>query len=364
MDNDATYIELHRRYLLGLGAAAAIGLGSMSVAADEHDEEPDDPIETNGLYLAAMTTDQQPDEVDTAATGGAVFSLNEDGTELEYALLVSAIEDTNQAHIHLGPAGEEGPVAVWLYPGPDAEESELQEGRFDGILATGTITDEHLTEEVEGETMDALVREIENGNAYVNVHTEEHPAGEIRGQVEMVEDVVSALADDDDEVDEEPEIDDEPGAEYVDEVDGQITISYGETARVSNGVEVTVHDPTHYDMMGDGVPEDRDRFLVVPVEAVNTSDEPRTLPDPTDSWDVLFGDQQLGNVFNFSALRAEGYDSLDGGEVQGGVRREGVLLFEVDEGFEIDEIDVLWQDSWWVSGDLDGDINVRWSTDG
>lgn len=363
MNNDTTDIELHRRHLLGLGAAAAIGLGSMTVAADEHDEEAEDSIETNGLFLAAMTTDQQPDEVDTAATGGAVFSLSEDGSELEYALLVSAIEDTNQAHIHLGPAGDTGPIAVWLYPGPDAEEPELQEGRFDGILSTGTITDEHLTEEVEGQTVDALVREIENGNAYVNTHTEKHPGGEIRGQVEMVEDVVSALVDDD-EFDEAPDVDDEPAAEFVDEVDEQVTLSYGETARVSNGIVVTLHEPILYDRMGDHVPEARDRFLVVPVEAVNTSDEPRTLPDSTDLWDVLFGDQQLGNVFNSSALRAEGYDGLDGGEVQGGVRREGVLLFEVDEGFEIAEIDVLWQDEFWIAGDLDGDIDVRWSADG
>jgi hypothetical protein len=157
----------------------------------------------------------------------------------------------------------------------------------------------------------------------------------------------------------------ESGAsEYVDEVDRQVSLAYGETAAVSNGVETTVSEGTLYDQMGTQTPQERDRFLVVPVEATNTSDQPRTIPDQTDSWEVLFGDQQLDNVFRFGALGAEGYQALEGGEVQGGVRREGVLLFEVDEGFEIGDIDVLWQDRLWVSGNLDGDIDVRWSADG
>lgn len=166
------------------------------------------------------------------------------------------------------------------------------------------------------------------------------------------------------EEEEDEPTDNESDEEFVDEVDEQVGLAYGETAQVSNGVEVTVYEGTLYDQMGDEVPEDRDRFLVVPVEAENTSDEPRTLPDQTDSWDVLFGNQQLGNVFRYGALNAEGYEAFEGGDVQEGVYREGVLLFEIDEGFEAEEADVLWQDSLWVSGDLDGDIDVRWSADG
>jgi hypothetical protein len=35
-----------------------------------------------------------------------------------------------------------------------------------------------------GKTIADLVQEIKNGDAYVNVHTVQHPAGEIRGQIE------------------------------------------------------------------------------------------------------------------------------------------------------------------------------------
>lgn len=157
---------------------------------------------------------------------------------------------------------------------------------------------------------------------------------------------------------------DSGGSQNVDEVDGQVSLAYGETAAVSNGVETTVSEGTLYDQMGDETPVERDRFLVVPVEAVNTSDQPRTIPDQTDSWEVLFGDQQVSNVFRFGALDAEDLQAFEGGDVQGGVRREGVLLFEVAEGFATDEIDVLWQDSFGVAADLDGIIDVRWSADG
>lgn len=181
---------------MALGAATALGtgLGTTGALASVSDTEGDRDA-SNGLFLGALTGGQHPEPVETAATGGAVVSLSEDGTELEYALLVTAIEDVTQAHIHLGSAGEEGPVVVWLYPGPDADEPELQDGRFDGILATGTITGDHLIGDLEGDPLESLVDEIREENAYVNVHTETHPAGEIRGQLVRTEDVAAALQD-------------------------------------------------------------------------------------------------------------------------------------------------------------------------
>ncbi|WP_187433093.1 CHRD domain-containing protein [Natronococcus pandeyae] len=220
--------NVHRRSLLALGAATAVGtgLGTTTVAASNLDVQEDEPAEA-GIFLAALTGDQQPESVETDATGGAVFSLSEDGAELEYALLVNGIEDADQAHIHLGGAREDGPVAAWLYPDPGADEPELQDGRFDGVLATDTIADEHVTDAVEGETIDALVEEITDGNAYVNVHTEEHPDGEIRGQLVSVEDAAAALLegepaiadipdDDPDEDDRDDEPDDEEVIQFVD----------------------------------------------------------------------------------------------------------------------------------------------------
>lgn len=116
--------------------------------------------------------------VDTRARGSAIFQLSADGTELSYRLIASNIDDVLMAHIHCcaGPGVNAG-IAVWLYP--DGPPPQLIPGRHDGVLATGTITDD----DVIGMSLAELVEQIRTGNTYVNVHTSELPSGEIRGQL-------------------------------------------------------------------------------------------------------------------------------------------------------------------------------------
>lgn len=90
--------------------------------------------------------------------------------------------NTNQGHIHFGSEGENGPVVVRLYP-RDARKPETIEGRFTGVLAEGTITSDDLIDELEEEPLGALVDVIIDGLACVNVHSEQNPVGEIRGQI-------------------------------------------------------------------------------------------------------------------------------------------------------------------------------------
>lgn len=121
--------------------------------------------------------------------GQAIFRLSPDGTELYYKLIVANIENVVASHIHLAPAGTNGPVVVFLY-GPAAPGG----GRTDGVLAEGTITAANLIGPLAGQSLDALLTQFETGNAYVNVHTNDGvdptgtgpgdlPAGEIRGQI-------------------------------------------------------------------------------------------------------------------------------------------------------------------------------------
>lgn len=97
------------------------------------------------------------------------------------------------AHLHLGPADTPGPIVVWLYPSrPPAQPLP---GRTQGTLAEGDITAADLTGPLAGRPFSALVDQIEAGNIYVNVHTNDFvdppntgqgdfPAGEIRGQLQ------------------------------------------------------------------------------------------------------------------------------------------------------------------------------------
>jgi hypothetical protein len=135
------------------------------------------PAHAVTTYTAQLSGANEASPVDTRARGVAVLQLSADGTELRYRLVASNIDDVTMAHIHIGPVGENGPVAAWLY-GPSTEG-----GTHNGVLATGTITDEDLIGPLAGQSLDDLVELIESGDAYVNVHTVANPGGEIRGQV-------------------------------------------------------------------------------------------------------------------------------------------------------------------------------------
>ena len=98
---------------------------------------------------------------------------------------------------------------------------------------------------------------------------------------------------DDSEEEEEEEEDEGDDPEYVNQVDGQVVFEYGETARVSNGIEATVHGVSLYDQMGDSQPEERDVFAVVQVSTENTSDEQRNLPGAAGGgWELFYTGQR------------------------------------------------------------------------
>jgi hypothetical protein len=132
-------------------------------------------------FRADLSGADQVPPVTSSASGHAEFRVSEDALSIDYDLHVANIENVTMAHIHLAPAGQSGPVVAWLYPpGPPPEPIP---GRSDGRLATGTITADELRGPLEGQPLDELVEAIRRGEAYVNVHTQAHPPGEIRGQI-------------------------------------------------------------------------------------------------------------------------------------------------------------------------------------
>jgi hypothetical protein len=133
-------------------------------------------------FRAHATGAQEVPSNTSRARGQAVFQLSSDGTSLSYRLIVANIENVTQAHIHLAPAGVNGPVVVWLYP--SAPPAQLIEGRVNGVLAAGEITAENFVGTLAGQPMAALIDVIAAGGAYINVHTQQFPPGEVRGQIE------------------------------------------------------------------------------------------------------------------------------------------------------------------------------------
>ena len=119
---------------------------------------------------------------DSTATGLTILRQGAEGT-LSYALSVQGIENITQAHIHVAAEpGGDGPPAVWLYPA--APPAELIPGEFTGQLGAGDFTDADLVGPLAGMTLADLLTAIEEDRAYVNVHTDQFPAGEIRGSLQ------------------------------------------------------------------------------------------------------------------------------------------------------------------------------------
>ena len=93
------------------------------------------------------------------------------------------------AHIHMGKPGVNGPIVADLNaPGLGGAAAASSSSSGEGTAMTsssvsGTIRSTDLKGPLEGKQITDLVKLIEEGRAYTNVHTEQNPNGEIRGQL-------------------------------------------------------------------------------------------------------------------------------------------------------------------------------------
>lgn len=115
--------------------------------------------------------------VKTNARGEAFFKLSDCGRKIFFKIILEDIRNVIVAHIHLGREGVNGPVVVTLF-GPFRSARSFEEAEF-----TGVITRDDLEGPLAGRSLASLLKEMRRGNTYVNVHTEQNPDGEIRGQI-------------------------------------------------------------------------------------------------------------------------------------------------------------------------------------
>ena len=83
--------------------------------------------------------------------------------------------DVVAAHLHIGQEGTNGPVVVDLsaYARNNGVDATIEASNIVGPLADAE------------DPMLALLNEMAAGNVYLNIHTAENPAGEIRGQLKL-----------------------------------------------------------------------------------------------------------------------------------------------------------------------------------
>jgi CHRD domain len=141
-------------------------------------------------FSARLTGDKEVPPVNTDATGRIKLTANRQQDALGYQLSVSNLNGVvTAAHIHRGSAGTNGPIVANLniqgtFAGASASASAGGDGSATTSTSTGgTITSADLKGPLVGKHVSDLVQLIKDGKAYANVHTRQHPNGEIRGQL-------------------------------------------------------------------------------------------------------------------------------------------------------------------------------------
>jgi CHRD domain len=142
-------------------------------------------------YLSAdlLSLNQVP-AVFANSHGNFRAKINEDGS-ISFVLSYEGMSSqVTQAHIHFGASKTNGGVMVFLCGGP--KPACPASGMVTGTISAADVSvlpatngDSVIPQGIAPGDLAGLLTAIRTGNAYVNVHTEVFPSGEIRGQIQI-----------------------------------------------------------------------------------------------------------------------------------------------------------------------------------
>ena len=149
------------------------------------------------VAIATLDASQEPGPTsDSTALGAAVLTVEPTTGEFDFSLQITGIspsdladldlgEEISSIHLHTGPVGVNGPLAVDLgggrtnanvTPFGNGGLSVNVNGGFFGGLLGNSLTESN-------QNLASLIL----GELYINVHTNDFPAGAIRGQLSIVQ---------------------------------------------------------------------------------------------------------------------------------------------------------------------------------
>ena len=131
---------------------------------------------TQTLVAVLSGGSEAPAVVNTGAHGKAVITIDPDSGEVTWVIDVfNYPTGLTASHIHVGAAGTAGPVIIDFAP------TNLG---VSGPFRLSGSTRSFIARPAQGiRSMEEMMIAIAAGNAYVNVHSQANPGGEIRGQL-------------------------------------------------------------------------------------------------------------------------------------------------------------------------------------
>jgi hypothetical protein len=120
-------------------------------------------------YSMSLLGSNEAPQAITAGQGALILELSDDSLTVSGAFsnMTGDFNTNIGAHLHIGAAGENGPVEIPLNPTLDMD---LKGGVFAASENTFPLTEE-------------IIQLMENRQVYANIHTTAYPAGELRGQL-------------------------------------------------------------------------------------------------------------------------------------------------------------------------------------
>ena len=140
----------------------------------------------NEKYRVKLDGNNEVPAVNTTSEGVINFKTKND--MLTWKMNVTGTNDATGVNIHKGKAGENGEVVV------DLMKVSKHSDNPKGMTMRGNVTDSSLKGSMAGQTIAELKTAMANGDTYVNMKTQDHPDGEIRGQIKLKGDNATSSA--------------------------------------------------------------------------------------------------------------------------------------------------------------------------
>lgn len=136
------------------------------------------------MMKADLSGFEEVPAVSTTGTGELRARISDDGDSIDYTLSYENLEGTttSAAHIHLGQRGVNGGVIAFLCGGGGKPACPPVSGSVSGTITAADVIGPAGQGIAAGE-FDEAIAAVRHGVTYVNVHTDKHPGGEIRGQI-------------------------------------------------------------------------------------------------------------------------------------------------------------------------------------